>query len=183
MAPILLLINGLPGTGKSTLARRFAADRALALVLDVDVVRGLLGAWDTRPGEAGPLARRLAFAMARVALDEGHDVVVPQFLGRMEFIDELEGCAREHHAGFLETVLSEPLETTAARLEQRADSSSDAVHRDAHALLEAAGGARQVLPEMRDRLGQVCAARPATRQVDVVEGDLEETYRRLGAVM
>ena len=30
-SPILLLINGLPGTGKSTLARRFTAERPLAL--------------------------------------------------------------------------------------------------------------------------------------------------------
>ena len=51
--PRLLLINGLPGSGKSTLAARYVADRPLALCLDIDVVRGLFGAWTdfrTRPG-------------------------------------------------------------------------------------------------------------------------------------
>ena len=92
--PRLLLINGLPGSGKSTLAARYVADRPLALCLDVDVVRGLLGAWQEHPHEAGLLARRLALAMARVALHEGRDVVVPQFLGRPQFIGELEALAR-----------------------------------------------------------------------------------------
>jgi hypothetical protein len=68
--PLLLLINGLPGSGKSTLAARYVADRPLALCLDVDVVRGLLGAWTDVPHEAGLLARRLALTMARVVL--GH---------------------------------------------------------------------------------------------------------------
>jgi len=88
--PRLLLINGLPGSGKSTLAARYVADRALALCLDVDVVRGLLGDWQEHPHDAGLLARRLALAMARVALREGRDVVVPQFLARPQFLGELE---------------------------------------------------------------------------------------------
>lgn len=33
----LILINGLPASGKSTLARRCAADHSLTLALDIDV--------------------------------------------------------------------------------------------------------------------------------------------------
>ena len=95
--PRLLLINGLPGSGKSTLAARYVAERPLALCLDVDVVRGLLGAWSDRPHEAGLLARRLALAMARLVLGEGRDVVVPQFLARPAFIGE---PARETYFGY-----------------------------------------------------------------------------------
>ena len=118
--PRLLLINGLPGSGKSTLAARYVADRPLALCLDVDVVRGLLGAWSDRPHEAGLLARRLALAMARLALGEGRDVVVPQFLARPAFIGELEALAGELGAEFVEVVLVEAPDVAAARLAQRA---------------------------------------------------------------
>jgi predicted kinase len=60
----LILINGLPGSGKSTLARRYAQDHPLTLVLDIDVVRGLLSAWMQDPPQSGLLARDLALTMA-----------------------------------------------------------------------------------------------------------------------
>lgn len=72
----LILINGLPGSGKSTLAGRYVADRPVSLCLDVDVLRGLLGAWRDQPSDSGFLARGLALAMAGVALGEHRDVVV-----------------------------------------------------------------------------------------------------------
>ena len=69
----LVLINGTPGSGKSTLARRLAADPAisppLTLVLDIDVVRGMLGRWLETPGDAGMLARRHALAMIDQQID------------------------------------------------------------------------------------------------------------------
>jgi predicted kinase len=39
----LILLNGPPASGKSTLATRLVAQRPLALNLDIDVVRGYLG--------------------------------------------------------------------------------------------------------------------------------------------
>ena len=42
--------------------------------------------------------------MARVVLGEGRDVVVPQFLGRAEFIGELEALAAELGVEFVEVV-------------------------------------------------------------------------------
>jgi predicted kinase len=82
----LVLINGAPGIGKSTMARRYAEDYPLTLVLDIDQVRGMLGRWLETPSEAGVLARRMAIEMAGVHLRGGHDVVVPQFLGRIDFV-------------------------------------------------------------------------------------------------
>ena len=176
--PRLLLINGLPGSGKSTLAARYVADRPLALCLDVDVVRGLLGAWSDRPHEAGLLARRLALAMARLALGEGRDVVVPQFLARPAFIGELEALAGELGAEFVEVVLVEAPDVAAARLAQRAAGPLTAVQRDADLLLDRAGGL-DVVPELHRGLQDVLAGRPAARRVEPVPGDVERTYRDL----
>lgn len=51
---------------------------------------GQLGGWLDRPTEAGHAARRLAVAMSATHLASGYDVVVPQFLGRPEFIELVE---------------------------------------------------------------------------------------------
>ena len=66
---MLVLLNGPPAAGKSTLAARLVATRPLALNLDIDVVRGLLGAWIDRPAGAGLAARALAISMAADSLD------------------------------------------------------------------------------------------------------------------
>jgi predicted kinase len=176
--PRLLLINGLPGSGKSTLAARYVVDRPLALCLDIDVVRGLLGSWQEHPHDAGLLARQLAVAMGRVALQEGRDVVVPQFLGRPEFIGELEALARATSVEFVEVVLVEDPDVAVARLAQRAAGPMTAVQRDAHVMLDRAGGLGTV-PELHRRLHEVLAGRPRTRRVEPVPGDVEQTYRRL----
>jgi len=41
--PPLILLNGPPGSGKSTLAQLFADEHPLALNLDIDRVRSLIG--------------------------------------------------------------------------------------------------------------------------------------------
>lgn len=172
----MLLINGLPGSGKSTVARRYVADRPLALCLDVDVVRGLLGVWLDTPTAAGLLARRMALAMARVALDAGHDVVVPQFVARPEFVEQLRGLAERLGVEFIEVVLVNEPEEAMDRLAQRAAAPMNAVQRDAHALLERDGGLVAV-QELHERLHRSLTDRPDVRRVTPVVDDVEQTYR------
>ena len=66
------------------MARRYVADHPLALCLDIDLVRGLLGRWADDPTAAGLAARRIALAMARAHLAAGHDMAttVARFLSR-----------------------------------------------------------------------------------------------------
>ena len=77
----LIHLNGLPGVGKSTLARRYVEEHRFALNLDVDLLRRSLGQWQEHP-TSGLQARRLAIAAIRMHLRDGFDVVVPQFLAR-----------------------------------------------------------------------------------------------------
>lgn len=174
----LVLINGAPGSGKSTLARLYAVEHPLSLVLDIDVVRGLLGGWLAQPVEAGLLAREMGLAMARVQLLRGGDVLVPQFLGRIDFVVQLETLASEVDAEFVEIALLSDSEDASARFARRAAHPETSEHRDAAALLERSGGL-DALPEMYCRLLEVVAARPRTRQVTTVDGEVKETYQRL----
>lgn len=174
----LILINGLPGSGKSTLARRYAQDRPLSLCLDVDVVRGLLGGWLDRPTDAGLLARRMAVAMAREALFDGHDVVVPQFLARPTFIEELDALATIMAADFVEIVLLQGVDQAVARLERRAAGPMDDTQLEAHQLLARSGGIGSV-PDLHAALSALVARRPRTVIVEPITDDVEGTYRGL----
>jgi hypothetical protein len=79
---------------------------------------------------------------------------------------------------FVEVVLVEDPDVAVARLAQRAAGPMTAVQRDAHVMLDRAGGLGTV-PELHRRLHEVLAGRPHTRRVEPVPGDVEQTYRRL----
>lgn len=111
----LLLLNGPPGVGKSTLARLLVHEHPLALCL----LRRSLGRWDEHPEQSGLLARDLAVAVARVHLMSGYPVVVPQFLGRLSFIEQLEQPAQEVGATFRHIVLMDSKDTVITRFQAR----------------------------------------------------------------
>lgn len=120
--PDLILLNGPPASGKSTIATLLVAARPLALNLDVDAVRGALGAWIELPLESGLAARRLAIAMATTHLVNGHDVIVPQLLARDTFVLELEAAAKQTAARFIEIALIVDRAETVRAFESRSAS-------------------------------------------------------------
>ena len=104
--------------GKSTLARRFADEHALALIIDVDDIRTHLGRWNELE-ESKVVARDLAIAVARDHLVRGFDVIVPQYLARPEFRERLQELADEVGAPFVETVLTEDADAVIERFRAR----------------------------------------------------------------
>jgi len=176
--PRLILINGLPGSGKSALGRRYIDDHQLALGLDIDVIRSMLGQSLEDSTISGLAARDLARAMALTHLQAGHDVVVCQFLGRLEFVEVLDQLAAATGVPFVEVVMVTRIGEAAERLLRRSEDDSRPEHSDAAILLDRAGGP-DALAEMHARLEDVVSSRPNTRGVDVVDGDLEETYQGL----
>jgi predicted kinase len=119
--PKLVLLNGPPAVGKSTVARRYADDHPLTLVLEIDTVRALLGSWLDDPRRSGWAARMIALAMARTHLEAGHDVIVPQLLTRREFVELLQETTEAAGATFSELTLMDPRDVVLARLEQRSE--------------------------------------------------------------
>jgi hypothetical protein len=81
----LIVLNGSPASGKSTLAQRYVDDHPLTLNLDIDRIRGMIGCWRDDSQQGGLLARAIALSAAAVHLDGGHDVVVPQFVAQVRF--------------------------------------------------------------------------------------------------
>jgi predicted kinase len=120
--PMLVLLNGIPGSGKSTLARAWTERHPdpLTLAMDIDVVRGMLGRWPDDAMAAGLAARAIALVAIDVHLRAGHDVIVPQYLRRADFIDELGSLASAAAARFVECVIAVDPATAATRLTSRA---------------------------------------------------------------
>lgn len=114
----LIHVNGAPGVGKSSLARRYLDDHPLALLVDIDGIRAALGCWEGLE-ESKLVARTLAVAMAERHLRDGRDVIVPQYLGRRDFITTLEGVARGCGARFAEVVLDAPVAVVVDRFRAR----------------------------------------------------------------
>lgn len=174
----LVLLNGPPASGKSTLAAAFVQRRPLALDLDIDVVRGLLGDWAARPADAGIAARRLATSMARAHLVEGHDVIVPQFLARTPFIDELADTATAAGARFVEVALMLRRADAVAAFQRRTALAETPQHRDAAAAVAEAGGT-SALEAMYDTYVEMLEHRPDARIVEVIVGDIAGTMARV----
>ncbi len=167
------MINGAPGSGKSTVAHHLAGDRPLDLALDVDGIKHALGQWKSDALAAGYHARRLAIATADVQLRTGHNVYVGQFLAKPEFIVQLEAIARGSGATFVEVVLMVDQPTLTHRLARRAA----APERPEHPINSSLIGPDDV-PELIQAIDAVILARPDAIAVDA-SGDLNDTIDRV----
>jgi predicted kinase len=176
--PRLILLNGPPAIGKSTLARRYVEEHPLALDLDIDLVRRQIGAWRTDLRSAGLLARAIALAAAGTHLAAGHDVVVPQLVAEPGFLRQLDELAASAGARFHEIVLLDGKENCLRRFAERSRAAAEPSHVEA---AETADPER--LAALYDRLVAVLAERPGARVIPATEGELAQTYARLLACL
>lgn len=175
----LLLLNGPPGIGKSTIARRYAADRPGVLVCDVDVLRTMISGWQDDFAGAGALIRPVALAMIRTYLEGGHDVVLPQLLMDPAEVARFEACAAQAGAAFVERFLMDDVAAAVARFGRRgADSPDDPWHDHVRRIVADEGG-EEALAGWHADLERLLAERPAAQVIHSAEGDVEATYRAL----
>ncbi len=149
----LILLNGMPGAGKSTLARRYRDEHAGVLCIDADELRSWIGGEADDHAES---ARHLALALARAHLEAGNDVVVPQLVARVDQVERFAAVAEEAGAGFVEVMLHGSV------VEARVP--DDAVEN----LVEYANG-----------LADVVADRPDTHRLATRHGDVDSAYLQL----
>ncbi|MDU0287887.1 ATP-binding protein [Saccharothrix longispora] len=178
----LVHLNGPPGIGKSTLAALHADRNPGVLNLDVDALHRLVGGWRDEGTDTWPVVWPLVRAMAATHLAGGRDVVLPQYLARVDEITAFEDLARGHGAGFREVVLLDDRAASAERFERRARDSDDPWVRHHHRLLGLRGG-QAALGAMYDDLLEVVRLRPSAVVVRSAAGAVEETYRLLADAM
>ena len=170
--PNLVLLNGPPGAGKTTLAERYLVDHPLALKLDIDAIRCSIGHWETHD-ESKHLARALATEVARLHLRSGHDVVVPQLLARLDYIEVLERVAVETGAVFHEILLLPTSGEALARFRARRQAFDTAGTFHPQATVEHDS---QSFAEIYALLEGIARTRARTQVVDTTALDVEATY-------
>ena len=174
----LLHLNGPPGIGKSTLARRFAEEHPGTLNCDVDVLRTLIGGWHADFAGAGALIRPAALAMIEAHLRESHDVVFPQLLTDPAELTRFEETATNAGARFVERVLMDTPAAAVARFHRRGSNAEDPWHEQVRSIVAAEGGDAR-LEEHYSALERLLADRPDAVLVESREGAIDETYRSL----
>lgn len=173
----LVLLGGPPGSGKSTVAARLAAELPRTVAVDVDVIKHGLDSWAPDPAAAGLEARDVALRRCRELLRAGMNVVVAQYLARTTFIEALAVLAADEAVGFVEIVLVLDADTLAARLGSRAERPDRREHVVNNVLVgpEAAG-------DLVAALDSVLAARPWTHRV-FAGGSLDQTVAAVRGVV
>jgi predicted kinase len=178
----LIVLNGPPAVGKSTLAQRYVDDHPLALNLDIDSIRRLLGRWQDEPNRAGLLARAMTLILAREHLANGYDVVLPQYLGNPAFLAQAEAVAADAGAEFFEFVLTDNRDEIVRRFNARTARAEDPKHVESGEMVARLGGDDAIFA-MCDRLLLITSARPRARLIPCPDGAVDEVYEALRAAL
>lgn len=129
-APALLLLVGLPGTGKSYVAEAIRARRPVEVVRTDEVRKALFHPPTYSPGESG-FVYQTCYQIIRDLLSEGHDVVFDGTNTSESGRRTAYQVAEEVGARLLIVVTEAPPEVVEARLTQRASGRGTAFQSDA----------------------------------------------------
>lgn len=162
----LILLNGLPGVGKSAVAAAWSARHPGTLDLDIDLVRTLISG---DPRDTAEPARALGLAMAAVHLRGGHDVVVPQLVARPDQVDRFADAAARGDARLVHVLVEAPDGVVADRV--AADAAPHRQGLDATKVAAYAAGLAEVA-------GEPGVHRLANDEVAAAVDRLEELVRR-----
>jgi 2-phosphoglycerate kinase len=176
----LIHLNGPPGIGKSTISALYADRHPGTLNLDIDALHPLVGGWRDPDNHTHEVIRADALAMAAAHLRGGRNVVLPQYLGRLDQISRFEQVAVDGGATFLEFILLDDKEESAGRFVRRENRTEwDQNSRD---FVADNGGAR-MLNRMYDELLAAAHERPSAVVIRSHPGAVDETYAQLVSLL
>jgi hypothetical protein len=169
----LIHLNGPPGIGKSTLSALYTDRHPGTLNLDIDSLHGLVGGWQDPENRTHDVLRPVALAMASTHLGGGRDVILPQYLSRIDEIEAFEKVAHDAGADFREVVLLDERAASIDRFDRRQDDSAWGVHN--RRLVELWGGP-VMLADLYDQLVEILPLRPGAAVVHSEPEAIEDTY-------
>jgi predicted kinase len=175
--PRLIHLNGASRVGKSTLARRYGDEHPGTLVLDLDVLAGLVGGWRADFSAALETARGLGRELAVRHLRAGRDVVLPQLVTVHDRDPDpaYEEAARAAGATYVQVALTVADREHLERLRSKRPATE--VEASVQAALE--DPASDLVRRIRVHLERYLAARPDAIRIDTTGLGEDASYQRL----
>ncbi|MGB4759618.1 MAG: AAA family ATPase [Candidatus Saccharimonadales bacterium] len=178
----LLILSGAPSAGKSTLAQRYAENNPLALRLDIDRVRELIGGWQTYQPESNILKMELSYAMAATHLSGGHDVVVAQHIPDARQYERFEDIAKQTGSMLCEVLLYMPADEAVRRCIARGKAMGYQTGFRPGGVLESSGGEKK-LRAMHAEMIAATSHRPNLHVIRSHQGMIDQTYTQVLAAL
>jgi predicted kinase len=176
----LIHLNGPPGVGKSTIARRYVEDHHGVLNCDIDVLRTLVGGWQADFGGTGALIRSTALAMITDYLSNGRDVVLPQLIVQPSELARIRAAADRAGAEYFHCLLLDQTGAGVDRFRKREIRDAlDAVVRD----VVAANGGDDELLRLDRGLRTLARRNKGIFVIDSQDADIDGTYAALLEVL
>ena len=176
----LILVNGPPGIGKSTISRRYVAAHPGVMNLDIDVLRSLVGGWDQNFELVGASIRPVALAMIRSYLAQGNDVMMPQMLVDEHELRTFENAATASDGDFIHLVMMDDRDKMLQRFQQRETPGPWGAH--VERIVEEGGG-DELLLSYYDQLLQLVESCPEAVVIQTSAGNEDGAYAAVAAAV
>lgn len=169
--PKLILLEGFAGSGKTTIAERYASEHPLTMHLEEDKLIVMFGQWLAHEDEARKLVFSLAKTMIATCLESGRDTIVPYLPTHPDRVKAFEDIAQNSGAGFFEVILEVERKDAIRRLMQRGSWGEEGTEPITDADLP-------IIENLHDTMSGVLEQRHAATRIACVEGDHEGTYQK-----
>jgi len=164
--PLLLIVNGHPATGKTSVVQQVCDRLPASLRLDIDAIREMIPTWrdDALASERG--ARSLACCAADKALADNRDVAISQNFCDPEHLDILWEIGHLRDAVVVEVVLTASLDVVKALFIKRGGKQYDD--------LVSSGRSLDYLDDVYERLERLVKSRPSAHRIEREGRTLDE---------
>lgn len=178
MKPKLILLNGNPGMGKSTLAQRYIDEHPMTLNLDIDNIWIMMGQWQASRPHSEVQKMKYAYAIANMHLADGFDVIVPNLIEETDQYEKFQSIAETNNALFKEIVLLSNVDDAVERCKKRAMKMGHADGFRPGGILDTSGRELKLIDMYQNMLAAI-ATRENIIRIESVDGNIDGTYQHL----
>lgn len=165
----LIILNGPPGVGKSTISARLHADTADSVLIDVDELRRSIPNYKEQRRESLLLSYEKTKEAIAHNLKEGKTVIIDKGISFPDTLDSFVATGKEQGADIVEIILFAPKNVVQGRADERG-------YRPGSLLT------RERVGELWDQLNELRESRPQAIVIDTEGMSVEETYERVKAL-